>query len=580
MEHQLSFEGLRTTEIQAAVQTMARSPESDRGAVFTRREIVDSILDLAGYNKGKKLWKSRLLEPSFGQGDFLLVALQRMLDTYNKDQRSNAEILSDLEACFCGVELNRVHFEFVKTAVVRLLRENRMPSAVADSLADKWLQCDDFLLTSITGEFDTVVGNPPYVRQERIPKLLLAEYRSQFATMYDRADLYVPFIERGLDLLRDGGRLGFICANRWTKNKYGKKLRLKVHSGFQLLFHLDLEGADAFHSDVIAYPAITVLGRNVAKNSWVTRVAKTKNVSAVNLKKIASSFRGKGKPVTPVQEISTVVRGEDPWLLDDPERIRLIRSLECSFPTLENASCKVGIGVASGADAVYVGEYHALPVEAERKLPLATPGDIHGASIEWSGKGVVNPFNEDGSLAQLQDYPQFGKYMLANEERIRSRHVAKKNKERWYKTIDRIYPALVSKPKLLIPDIKGSATVAFDKGEFYPHHNLYWICSEIWDLVALQAILRSSIALLFVGAYSVRMNGGFLRFQAQNLRRIRVPHFTDLTKTEVKKLRSVAMKSRSEIDAVVLPIYGLSKVDCKTVKRAADESTVEKKNGS
>ncbi len=579
MEQQLSFDGLRTVEVQAAVETMALSSESDRGAVFTKREVVDSVLDLAGYNAGKALWKKRLLEPSFGRGDFLLLALQRMLKSYSKAKKSNAEIKVELESCFCGVELNRNHFELVRAAVIKKLREYGMSVHISGFLADKWLRCDDFLLTTISGDFDTVVGNPPYVRQERIPKALLAEYRSQYETIYDRADLYVPFIERGLNLLRDNGRLGFICANRWTKNKYGRKLRLKVDQGFQLLFHLDLEGADAFHSEVIAYPAITILGRNTPQSSRRTRVAKTKNVTAKNLKRIAAGFRTRANPTPPVEEISNIVRGSDPWLLDDPARIRLIRSLEATFPTLENAGCKVGIGVASGADKVYVGAFDSLPVESERKLPLATPGDIVGATIEWGGKGVVNPFQEDGSLASFQDYPLFANYMLANEDRLRRRHVAKKNKERWYKTIDRIYPQLVSTPKLLIPDIKGSATVAFDKGEFYPHHNLYWICSETWDLVALQAILRSSIALLFIGAYSVRMNGGFLRFQAQNLRRICVPMFSSLDRNAVKGLKRVAARSRAEIDDVVFRVYGLSKSDREIVARAAREATVEKKNG-
>ena len=73
--------------------------------------------------------------------------------------------------------------------------------------------------------FTHVVGNPPYVRQEAIPDVLMAEYRKHYKTIYDRADIYVPFIERSLELLAAGGELGFICANRWMKNKYGKKLR-------------------------------------------------------------------------------------------------------------------------------------------------------------------------------------------------------------------------------------------------------------------------------------------------------------------------------------------------------------------
>jgi hypothetical protein len=50
-----------------------------RGVVFTRREVVDFILDLAGYTPDKPLHEMRLLEPSFGGGDFLLPAVERLL---------------------------------------------------------------------------------------------------------------------------------------------------------------------------------------------------------------------------------------------------------------------------------------------------------------------------------------------------------------------------------------------------------------------------------------------------------------------------------------------------------------------
>jgi hypothetical protein len=69
---------------------------------------------------------------------------------------------------------------------------------IAITLADRWLSQSDFLLTRLDSQFDYVVGNPPYVRQELIPAPLLAEYRNRYHTMYDRADLYIPFSEINL----------------------------------------------------------------------------------------------------------------------------------------------------------------------------------------------------------------------------------------------------------------------------------------------------------------------------------------------------------------------------------------------
>ena len=123
---------------------------------------------------------------------------------------------------------------------------------IAATLADRWLAQDDFLLAPLDGEFDFVVGNPPYVRQEMIPPSLLAEYRGRYPTMYDRADLYIPFIERSLSVLSKAGTLGFICADRWMKNRYGGPLRELVAEQFHLKIYVDMVDTPAFRSDVIA----------------------------------------------------------------------------------------------------------------------------------------------------------------------------------------------------------------------------------------------------------------------------------------------------------------------------------------
>jgi hypothetical protein len=63
----------------------------------------------------------------------------------------------------------------------------------------------------------------------------------------------------------------------------------------------------------------------------------------------------------------------------------------------------------------------------------------------------------------------------------------------------------------------------YDEGRYYPHHNLYHVTSEVWDLKLLGGILLSRLGQFFIECYAVRMSGGYLRFQAQYLRRIRVP---------------------------------------------------------
>ena len=174
---------------------------------------------------------------------------------------------------------------------------------------------------------------------------------------------------------------------------------------------------------------------------------------------------------------------------------------------------------------------------------MVTTKDIETGTVQWKGLGVINPFREDGQLVDLADYPMLSSYLEKHAELVRNRNVARKNPRNWYRTIDRIYPDLAKRPKLLIPDIKGKAHVVYEDGHFYPHHNLYFVTSDEWDLRALQAVLLSKITNLFISTYSTQMRGGYLRFQAQYLRRIRLPLWKDVPKALGKRLVEAAVAS-------------------------------------
>lgn len=541
-----------------AVHDLAHASEIDeRGAVFTRREVVDFILDLVGYTPSKPLHEHSLLEPSFGAGDFLLPAIERLIAAWKGVAGGNGAVIPALSRCIRGVELHRDSFERTRSRVVDLLTGHGIRAADASRLSELWLSQTDFLLAPLPETFDFVVGNPPYVRQELIPAPLLREYRKRYSTLYDRADLYVPFIERGLRLLGKGGRLGFICADRWTKNRYGGPLRSMVASGFHLRAYADMHDTPAFHADVIAYPAITLIERAPA---GATLVAERPPIEPAALAALAKALRGEGAALPAgVRRLTGVTNGAEPWVLHASDTTSLVRRIEAGYPALEETGCKVGIGVATGADQVYIGKFDELDVEADRKLPLAMTRDIATGHVAWRGYGVVNPFTDEGALVDLPQYPRLQRYLEQHREAVAARHVAQKDAVRWYRTIDRITPALACRPKLLIPDIKGEAQVVYEDGRLYPHHNLYYIVAESWDLRALQAVLLSHLTRLFVATYSTRMRGGFLRFQAQYLRRIRLPRWMDVSQEMRSRLSSAAQTlDIGACNAAVVDLYGLT----------------------
>lgn len=536
----------------------AQSEGKSRGEVFTKRCVSEFILDLTGWRAGCDLANKRLLEPSCGAGDFLIPAVERLLDCSNEHDPDN---LADR---ILGIEINRTAFDSLWDRLFEMLTHRGLSRKSATRLCNSWLLCDDFLSVPLKTPFSHVVGNPPYLRPEALPKELLRYYRARFSTMYDRSDLYIAFFEKSLSLLSESGRLGFICADRWLKNKYGGPLRDFISKHYHLEVYADFSECDAFSNSVIAYPAVTVISRT---KSAETRVIDKHDINLASLNTLGDALIS-GRPDPRIHLVYNAVSGKAPWLLSNAARLELIQEIENNFPSLERAGCQVGIGVATGADNVFIGTDEEIDVEPERKLPLVTRRDIMDSQVDWHGLYVLNPYNDEGpGLINPPDYPKFQAYIEKHRNRLEQRHVAQKNAATWYKTIDRITPSLQRRPKLLIPDIQGKHQVAFEEGRYYPHHNLYYITSDEWDLRSLQTILRSDLAYAFLATYSLRMRGGYLRFQAQYLRRICIPQWKDLSdeiKEELCSLRTT--KDLNEINDTVRRAYNISKTSWKRLR--------------
>ena len=172
-----------------------------------------------------------------------------------------------------------------------------------------------------------------------IPQPLIDEYRRRFATVYDRADIYIPFIERSLGLLSQGGALSFICADRWMKNRYGGPLRGLVAERYHLRAYVDMVDTPAFLSDVIAYPAIFVIAN---EQGTVTRLAHRPAIEAGELKALALALTTDSRVPASVKEVGIVTKGSEPWLLEAFDGLKIVRRLEGQFPTIEEAGCRVG----------------------------------------------------------------------------------------------------------------------------------------------------------------------------------------------------------------------------------------------
>lgn len=127
---------------------------------------------------------------------------------------------------------------------------------------------DEFPEVFEQGGYDVIVTNPPYVRQELLSDKEKDYFESHYKVYERSADYYVYFYERAFDILKDDGYFGLICSNKFTKAKYGMKLR-KLILEHQLDYYIDYEGTSIFR-DVAIVPAVMVMQKKVpTKNSKI-----------------------------------------------------------------------------------------------------------------------------------------------------------------------------------------------------------------------------------------------------------------------------------------------------------------------
>lgn len=525
--------------------------DSEKGQIYTRPEVVRFMLTAIGLDENACLDNVRILEPSCGEGEFAIEIIRRLVS-----KKSSVE---ELQKKLLAIDLVEKSIDITKTKARALLEESGYSTPDINKLIDAWFKVGDFLLADINAEFTHVVGNPPYVRVENIPKRLLSEYRKRYTTMSDRADLYVPFFERSLSLLRNKGTLSFICTDRWTKNTYGKLLRDLISKQYSLDLYIDLYGIDAFETSVMTYPAITQISNQKADHTILLHKTSFCETEARN---ISRAILGE-KTHLPVRK--GIVNGAKPWLLGAADQVALVHKLEEQFCTIEEAGCKVFIGAATGANKIYIIDKESARIESSRLLPVITAREIKSGKIKWDGNYIINTYDNNG-VVSLDRYPLLAKYLEQHKDILAARHVATNDESRWYKTIDRVYEERCQQEKLLIPDISSEPIVVYDRGDFHPNNSIYYICSNSWNLQALKVILLSSITRIFISTYSTKVANGFLRFQAQHLRRIRLPKWENLDE-ELKRamVESGTLNNTEQYDALACRAYRLNEEEKATL---------------
>jgi adenine-specific DNA-methyltransferase len=498
---------------------------------------------MAGYTADHDLSMGRAIEPSCGGGAFISAMIDRLAASCRRhgrwlDSAVDAIWARDIDPC--AVDASR---ELARTTLI----SHGVSPKRADELARSWIKLGDFLVDTAPAA-DWVIGNPPYVRLEDVPTDRMEAYRTRWDAMTGRADVYVGFIQAALDALRPEGTLAFICADRWMRNQYGRRLRSIIENGFSVDAVVTLHSSKPFEQRVAAYPAAVAIRRGAQTTAFVAEADGTfGEEGAVHL---ADQFNRQSSIMMPVvgpgytaSWLPSWYAGAQSWPAGKPDRIARVNDLEKRYKSLgdSESGVQIGIGMTTGADSIYLTD-DTQRVEPDRLLPAVLARDIKQGHLTWSGTHLINPWGESG-LVDARTRPKMLAYFESHQERLRARHVAERQPHQWYRTIDRPITGLADAPKLLVADLRPRVTPVLEPGGLYPHHNLFWITSTTWDLRVLGGLLLSDYATLFVQTYSPQMSGGALRVTAQYLRRICIPAMSDIP-DDVCRALSEAFDSR------------------------------------
>lgn len=353
----------------------------------------------------------------------------------------------------------------------------------------------DFLSErSDLGEFDFVVGNPPYVPIEGLSGEEKERYRGLFETAVGRFDLYVLFFERSLDLLRLGGRLCFVTPEKFEYTETTAPLR-RLLAGNRVE-EIDHVPEDSF-GGLVTYPTVTVVENGEPGTTRV--VSREGEVREVELPREGESW-------------AAVVRGGSP-------------DIETGV-TLEEVCQRISCGVATGADGVFVMDREDVPPQLVDWTYPTTSGRQLGLNDgPESGQVFLSPYDGDGNLVPEERLGAFGDWASLHRGRLEDRSCLVKGRRPWYGWHENPPMGDILQPKLLCKDVAEEPHFWRDgDGEVVPRHSVYYVVpGEGTDLEALQEYLNSDRAKRWIEANCQRAANGYLRLQSRVLKKLPVP---------------------------------------------------------
>lgn len=372
-----------------------------------------------------------------------------------------------------------------------------------------------------------MIGNPPYVRIQNLQEYS-PEQPPYFKTNYHSAgkgnyDIYVVFVEKGLQLLNPQGRLGFILPHKFFNAQYGEPLRRVIAEGqhIEQIVHF---GDQQVFETATTYTCLLFLSRETRSQANVTMVSSL------------DDWRTAEQGTTAIVEASGF--GASEWNVTVGDAAELYSRL-LDMPRKLGEIATVFVGTQTSADDVFVIEECAVgggkvrgyspaldaPVEVElaatvpflRGKEIRRYADLNGASR------LICPYDIRKDSFSLIDeerfataYPKAYQHLAANKPKLAGRERGKYAGANWYAFGYPKSMTLFQKDKIVVPDYNNEASFTYDtRGHYYKTG--YGVITAVPGTSPLYVLglLNSRLLYALLSSFTTKLRGGYVRFWTQ-----------------------------------------------------------------
>jgi type I restriction-modification system DNA methylase subunit len=349
-----------------------KSNRKSQGSFFTPPELISHLIrsglsdKIADISSPDELLELKILDPACGGGNILLEIYKFLYDKAleNFNQNTNLQEIKRLilKNCIFGMDIDDLACEITKLALF-------LTSGHFEHLYN--IQCKNFL-TDNTDKFSLIIGNPPYLNIQNIPKAEKEYYLKNFKTAFRRFDIYLLFIEKALESLQPG-TLSFIIPDKFLTQTYAKKSRELILKNHTIREIISFSNQNLFKDANVSPVIITIDSQQRDKDIKVNEILSNgETISFINQKTFWSMpdfiFR-------------------IGWNVHKQEIIEHIQSK--SFPLYELCYASWGAQAGDAKKFIFKSRDQADPIYQESLKPLIKGGNIDRYSISYTGEYLL-----------------------------------------------------------------------------------------------------------------------------------------------------------------------------------------------